>query len=104
MPTLLDGTNRSSGRFSTSARAGKKGPEMIRITRRAMRITAAGAALALAAAACSSGSTGGGTTSSTGSSGPAVKGGTLNMLGSGDIDFMDPNISYYSIGSLNLRM
>ena len=26
------------------------------------------------------------------------------MLGSGDIDYMDPNISYYSIGYLNLRM
>ena len=76
---------------------------MIRITRRVTSITAAGAVLALVAAACSSGTTGG--TGGTGTtSGPAVKGGTLNMLGSGDIDYMDPNISYYSIGSLNLRM
>src|SRR5262245_58157436 len=74
---------------------------------------AALAALALLAAACSSGST-----SSTGSpSGPTVAGwqgvnpgsgtpktgGTLNMLGQGDVDFMDYNISYYSIGSLAQR-
>jgi len=74
---------------------------------------AALAALALLAAACSSGST-----SSSGSpSGPTVagwqgvnpgsgtpqKGGTLNMLGQGDVDFMDYNISYYSIGSLAQR-
>jgi peptide/nickel transport system substrate-binding protein len=26
------------------------------------------------------------------------------MLGTGDVDYMDPNISYYSIGYLNLRM
>ena len=26
------------------------------------------------------------------------------MLGSGDVDYMDPNISYYSIGYLGLRM
>ena len=25
------------------------------------------------------------------------------MLGSGDVDYMDPNISYYSIGYLGLR-
>lgn len=31
-------------------------------------------------------------------------GGTLNMLGVGDVDYMDPNISYYSVGYLNLRM
>jgi peptide/nickel transport system substrate-binding protein len=34
----------------------------------------------------------------------AVKGGTLNMLGTGDVDYMDPNISYYTIGYQNLRM
>jgi peptide/nickel transport system substrate-binding protein len=33
-----------------------------------------------------------------------VRGGTLNMLGSGDVDYMDPNVSYYSVGYLNLRM
>jgi peptide/nickel transport system substrate-binding protein len=39
-----------------------------------------------------------------GSSQAAVKGGTLNMLGAGDVDYMDPNISYYSIGYLALRI
>jgi peptide/nickel transport system substrate-binding protein len=34
----------------------------------------------------------------------AVTGGTLNMLGTGDIDYMDPNISYYSIGYIGLRI
>jgi peptide/nickel transport system substrate-binding protein len=34
----------------------------------------------------------------------AVAGGTLNLLGAGDIDYMDPNVSYYSVGYLNLRM
>ena len=32
-----------------------------------------------------------------------VKGGTLTMLGVGDVDYMDPNVSYYSIGYLGLR-
>ncbi len=56
-------------------------------------------AFTLAAAAC-----GGGTKAPSGAEGGAAKGGTLNMLGSGDIDYMDPNISYYSIGYLGLRM
>jgi peptide/nickel transport system substrate-binding protein len=75
---------------------------------------AALAALALLAAACSSGST-----SSTNSpSGPTVagwqgvnpgsgtpkSGGTLNMLGQGDVTFMDYNISYYSTDSTAQRM
>lgn len=34
----------------------------------------------------------------------AVRGGTLNMLGTSDVDYMDPNVSYYSLGYLNLRM
>src|SRR5689334_990192 len=60
----------------------------------------------LTVTACTSG---GGTTSGstgaggTGASANAVRGGTLNMLGSGDVDYMDPNISYYSIGYLALR-
>ncbi|MEP7017252.1 MAG: hypothetical protein ABI899_04440, partial [Actinomycetota bacterium] len=33
----------------------------------------------------------------------AVKGGTLNMLGTGDITYLDPNISYYSIDQIVLR-
>ena len=41
--------------------------------------------------------------SSTGGGTP-VNGGTLSMLGTGDVDFMDPNVSYYTVGYLNLRM
>jgi peptide/nickel transport system substrate-binding protein len=58
-----------------------------------------------------SGTTSGGGTSTTSSGGGstnpggnAVRGGTLNMLGTGDVDYMDPNISYYTVGYLNLRM
>jgi peptide/nickel transport system substrate-binding protein len=32
------------------------------------------------------------------------RGGTLTMLGKGDVDFMDYNLTYYSVGSLGLRM
>jgi peptide/nickel transport system substrate-binding protein len=33
-----------------------------------------------------------------------TKGGTLYMLGNGDVDYMDPNVSYYTVGQLGLRM
>jgi len=36
--------------------------------------------------------------------GTPVKGGTLNMLGDGDVDWMDYNASYYTIGYLAQRM
>ncbi|MGI8851158.1 MAG: ABC transporter substrate-binding protein [Acidimicrobiales bacterium] len=36
--------------------------------------------------------------------GTPVKGGTLTMLGVGDVDYMDPNVSYYAIGYLALRL
>ena len=36
--------------------------------------------------------------------GTPVKGGTLNMLGDGDVDWMDYNASYYSIGYLAQRL
>ena len=36
--------------------------------------------------------------------GTPKRGGTLHLLGTGDVDYMDPNISYYSVGYLNLRM
>jgi peptide/nickel transport system substrate-binding protein len=36
--------------------------------------------------------------------GAPVKGGTLNMLGDGDVDWVDYNASYYSIGYLLQRM
>lgn len=55
-------------------------------------------------AACSSAS-GTSTSAPSASNGQTpVTGGTLNLLGSGDVDYMDPNISYYSIGYLGLRM
>lgn len=61
-------------------------------------------AVALTASACGGG--GSGSTSSSGGADTAnaVKGGTLNILGEGDVDYMDPNISYYTIGYMNLRM
>jgi peptide/nickel transport system substrate-binding protein len=73
---------------------------------------AALAALALLAAACSSststGTQGGATVAGwqgvNPGSGSPKSGGTLNMLGQGDVDFMDYNISYYSIGFLAQRM
>jgi peptide/nickel transport system substrate-binding protein len=58
----------------------------------------------LAVAGCSTSSqTASGGSSST-AAGQPVAGGTLNLLGSGDVDYMDPNVSYYSIGYLGLRM
>jgi peptide/nickel transport system substrate-binding protein len=64
---------------------------------------AAVTSLALLASAC-----GGGSSSSTpGTStnaGTPVKGGVLNMLGVGDVDYMDPNVSYYSGGYVALRL
>jgi peptide/nickel transport system substrate-binding protein len=78
---------------------------------RARRTTSAGIAifvsLTVLLAACGSSSSGGGSgggTGSTNNAGTPVKGGTLNMLGSGDVDQMDPNLSYYSVGYMGLRM
>jgi peptide/nickel transport system substrate-binding protein len=69
------------------------------------------AAIALLAAACggstASKTTGVGAAGFQGlnpGSGSPKSGGTLNMLGQGDVDYMDYNISYYSIGSLGQRM
>ncbi len=95
----------------------------MRRLRRTTVFTTGLVSLALVAAACGSSSNkptgnsatttgGGGTTSSSlpnqryadNSSGTPVKGGTLTMLGVGDVDYMDPNISYYSGGYLGLRM
>jgi peptide/nickel transport system substrate-binding protein len=73
------------------------------------------AALALVVAACggSSTKTSSGSSSSSSSAeglqglnpgtGTPQKGGTLNMLGQGDVDYMDYNISYYTIGYLGQR-
>ena len=59
--------------------------------------------LALLAGACGGGGgTQGGTTGGSGGGTP-VKGGTLNMLGVGDVDYMDPQAVYYTAGSMMLR-
>jgi peptide/nickel transport system substrate-binding protein len=55
----------------------------------------------LAVTACSGTVT---TGSSKSSEGTPVTGGTLNMLGVGDVDYMDPNVSYFTTGSLSQRM
>ncbi len=74
-------------------------------TRRVALVAAVSTLSMIGLAACGGGSgTTPGTGSTGGSSAQPVKGGTLNMLGSGDVDYMDPNISYYSIGYLALRI
>src|ERR1039457_4422870 len=88
----------------------------MRIRTRGYAAAVIAAALALVATACgvSSCSTYSGTGSSSGGgtfglqglnpgSGTPTKGGTLNMLGQGDVDFMDYNVSYYTIGALGQR-
>ena len=88
----------------------------MRIRTRGYAAAAGAAALALAVAACGGSSGGGGSTSGTGGgsqtyglqglnpgSGTPQKGGTLNMLGQGDVDYMDYNMSYYTIGALGQR-
>jgi peptide/nickel transport system substrate-binding protein len=57
-----------------------------------------GAVVAVAAvAACSS-------SASPGQASHGHYGGTLYMLGTGDVDYMDPNVSFYTVGDENLRM
>jgi len=76
------------------------------MSRRSSRLTgiASLATIGLALTACSGtvAPTPGASKSS--APGTAVTGGTLNMLGVGDVDYMDPNISYFTTGALNLRM
>jgi peptide/nickel transport system substrate-binding protein len=85
--------------------------------RRGLQVAAMTAVVALAVTACGgsskstgnpSGSSGGGSAAAgqenLNNSGTPVTGGTLHMLGTGDVDYMDPNISYYSIGLLALRL
>ena len=64
---------------------------------------AAVTSLALVASACSGGSSGT-TPGTSNNAGTPVKGGVLNMLGVGDVDYMDPNVSYYSGGYTVLRL
>jgi peptide/nickel transport system substrate-binding protein len=88
----------------------------MRIRTRGYAAAAGLAVLALVATACggSSGSPSTGSSSGSGSqtfglqglnpgTGTPTKGGTLNMLGQGDVDFMDYNVSYYTIGALGQR-
>jgi peptide/nickel transport system substrate-binding protein len=88
----------------------------MRIRTRGSLAVASLAVLAMTVAACG-GSTkagnggGGNTPGSVGNGlqalnagGTPVKGGTLNMLGDGDVDWLDYNASYYSIGYLAQRM
>ncbi|MBO0810972.1 MAG: ABC transporter substrate-binding protein [Microlunatus sp.] len=76
---------------------------MLRRSRRVLGLAAVGVTVTMVIAACGSPNTKpSGVTSNNAQQ--AVRGGTLNMLGAGDIDYMDPNISYYSIGYLGLRM
>src|SRR3954451_1654252 len=67
---------------------------------------AAVTSLALLASACGGGTTNGANPQSStgGGGGTPVKGGVLNMLGVGDVDYMDPNVSYYSGGYVALRL
>lgn len=71
-------------------------------SRRRLAAVATAAVASLTLAACNGGN--GSSASGPSSNTAAVRGGTLNMLGAGDVDYMDPNLSYYSIGYLNLRM
>jgi peptide/nickel transport system substrate-binding protein len=77
------------------------------MSRRTSRLTAVAAlcTVGLAVTACS-GTIKPATTASGGATSgpPAVSGGTLNMLGVGDVDYMDPNVSYYAVGYLAQRM
>jgi peptide/nickel transport system substrate-binding protein len=87
--------------------------------RSTLQVGAGFAALALVAAACgggggksSTGGSGGGATSGLGlqiyannSSGTPKTGGTLTMLGTGDVDNdLDPNYSYYTVDYMAMRM
>jgi len=75
------------------------------MSRRTSRITAVATlcTVGLAVTACSG--TVSPTESSGSTSGPApVTGGTLNMLGIGDVDYMDPNITYFTTGYTAMRM
>ena len=69
--------------------------------RRGALLTAGLMTIALTATACGSG---GGGSSSDEDAGKPVKGGTLNMLGIGDVDYVDPNITYYSAGAELARL
>ncbi len=58
----------------------------------------------VAAVATGAASGAGAATRRAASPGASRYGGTLYMVGTGDIDYMDPNISYYTVGYENLRL
>lgn len=90
-------------------------------TRRTAGFAAVGVVASLALAACGSsssggntgGNTGGGTTAtgtgvgyqklSTNAGGTPQTGGTLNVIGNGDVDYLDPNLTYYTVGYMAAR-
>ena len=65
--------------------------------KRTITVLAVLATIGLGLAAC-------GSSSKSSSAGTPQRGGTLTMLGTGDVDYMDPNVSYYTTGYLALRM
>lgn len=71
--------------------------------RKPLTVVAIVATLGLGLTACSSShkttNSGGGANNSSG-----VRGGVLNLLGTGDVDYLDPNITYYTTGYLAMRM
>lgn len=68
-------------------------------SKRRISVVAAGlTATALITAGCGGGEGG------SADAGDPVKGGTLNMLGVGDVDYVDPNVTYYSAGYMLARM
>jgi peptide/nickel transport system substrate-binding protein len=76
---------------------------------RAASLIALGATAVVVLAACGTASDNGGggagaDAQRNGTAEGAVKGGTLNMLGAGDVDYMDPNVTYYSAGYQVTRM
>jgi peptide/nickel transport system substrate-binding protein len=85
----------------------------MRIRRRGYSAVVGLAALTLGVAACGGSTTTSSGTPSTGTiagfqglnpGGTPKAGGTLNMLGTSDVDYLDPNITYYTTGQLMARM
>jgi peptide/nickel transport system substrate-binding protein len=91
-------TSEADSSFGTGAGAVRRGRRTI--------VAALSAVAVVTLAACSGGGSGGTGTAGSPSSteGEPQKGGTLNMLGVGDVDYMDPNVSYYSGGYLAHRL
>jgi len=85
----------------------------MRIRKRGSLAVAGLAVLAMAAAACGSSGSSNNSTSNVSltnglqavnGGGTPHRGGTLNMIGAGDVDYMDYNASYYTIGYLAQRL